>query len=85
MLIMVFTHVSYAQYMQDTQWIVWLLGPVTVAFAIPIYEYRALVCEHIIAIGMGIVVGMSAGILSAWYLSQWFHFSPEITYSLMSR
>ena len=85
MLIMVLTHVSYAQYMQDTQWIVWLLCPVTVAFAIPIYEYRALVCEHIIAIGMGIVVGMSAGILSAWYLSQWFHFSPEITYSLMSR
>ena len=34
---------------------------------------------------MGIVVGMSAGILSAWYLSQWFHFSPEITYSLMLR
>lgn len=85
MVVMTLSHVSYGQYMQDTHWIVWLLSPVTVAFAIPIYEYRALVREHVLAIGMGIVLGMSAGVLSAWYLSQLFHFSTEITYSLMSR
>ena len=85
MVVMTLSHISYGQYMQDTHWIVWLLSPVTVAFAIPIYEYRALVREHVLAIAMGIFLGMSAGVLSAWYLSQWFHFSPEITYSLMSR
>ena len=71
MLIMVFTHVSYAQYMQDTQWIVWLLGPVTVAFAIPIYEYRALVCEHIIAIGTVCVMVATAYAVSIGF--KWEH------------
>lgn len=32
--------ISYQTYSEDTQWIVNLLGPATVAFAIPIYRYR---------------------------------------------
>lgn len=32
--------ISYQTYAEDTQWIVNLLGPATVAFAIPIYRYR---------------------------------------------
>lgn len=36
-LILVAFNISYNTYMQDNQWIVWMLGPATVAFAIPIY------------------------------------------------
>ena len=32
--------ISYQTYAEDTQWIVNLLGPATVAFAVPIYRYR---------------------------------------------
>ena len=32
--------ISYQTYSEDTQWIVNLLGPATVAFAVPIYRYR---------------------------------------------
>ena len=41
-LLMIF-HVPYTTYMQDNHWIVWMLGPTTVAFAIPIYEYRDII------------------------------------------
>jgi len=30
-------------------------------------------------------VGMSVGVMSAYEMAQWFHFSPEVTNSLMAR
>jgi hypothetical protein len=33
-------HTSYRDYIRGTQWLVALLGPATVAFAVPIYEQR---------------------------------------------
>ncbi|WP_010111573.1 LrgB family protein [Acinetobacter sp. P8-3-8] len=79
------THVSYDTYMLDSQWIVWMLGPATVAFAIPIYEYRQIIKEHILSISMGVIMGMFAGMVSAFYLAKLFHFDQSTTYSLMAR
>ncbi|MPW44480.1 LrgB family protein [Acinetobacter guerrae] len=84
-LLLLIFHVSYDTYMQDNQWIIWMLGPTTVAFAIPIYEYRHVIKEHALSIGMGIIVGMTAGMVSAFYLARLFHFDQQTTYSLMSR
>ena len=78
-------HVPYDTYMQESHWIVWLLGPTTVAFAIPIYEYRNTIRQHALSISLGIVVGMTVGMLSAFYLAQLFHFDHATTFSLMSR
>src|SRR5215813_13829530 len=64
-LFLALTHISYETYMLDSHWIVWMLGPATVAFAIPIFEYRQIIRMHIIAISLGVVIGMSAGMLSA--------------------
>ncbi len=85
MLILLSTHVSYDAYMLDSQWIVWMLGPATVAFAIPIYEYRQVIKAHMISMSMGVVVGMLSGIISAFYLAKLFHFDQATTYSLMAR
>lgn len=78
-------HISYDTYMQDSQWIVWMLGPATVAFAIPIYEYRQVIRNHALSIGLGIVIGMFAGVVSAFYLAKLFSFDQETSYSLMAR
>lgn len=78
-------HVSYDTYMQESQWIVWMLGPATVAFAIPIYEYRQVIRKHAISICLGILFGMLAGVISAFYLAQLFHFDQETSFSLMAR
>ncbi|MBL8322679.1 MAG: LrgB family protein, partial [Acinetobacter sp.] len=77
--------VSYDTYMEENQWIVWMLGPATVAFAIPIYEYRQVIKNHAIAISLGIVLGMLGGIFSAFYLARLFSFNQETAYSLMAR
>jgi putative effector of murein hydrolase len=82
---MVVFHISYDTYMQESHWIVWMLGPATVAFAIPIFEYRQVIQEHAISIGLGIVIGMLAGVMSAFYLAKLFQFDQETSYSLMAR
>lgn len=83
--ILLSAHVSYDAYMLDSQWIIWMLGPATVAFAIPIFEYRQIIKEHLISISMGVVIGMLAGMVSAFYLAKLFHFDQTTTYSLMAR
>jgi putative effector of murein hydrolase len=50
------THVSYPQYYAQTHWLVWLLGPTTVAFALPLYENRKLLRKHWMSIATGVVV-----------------------------
>ena len=84
-LLMVIFNISYDTYMIENKWIVWMLGPATIAFAIPIYEYRKVIKEHVLSISLGIVVGMIAGVISAFYLAKLFSFDQETTYSLMAR
>ncbi len=84
-LILLYSHTTYETYMLDSQWIVWMLGPATVAFAIPIYEYRKVIYQHILSISMGVIFGMLAGMLSAFYLAKLFRFDQMTTYSLMAR
>lgn len=84
-LFMLAFNVSYDTYMEENQWIVWMLGPATVAFAIPIYEYRQVMKNHAIAISLGIVLGMLGGIVSAFYLAKLFSLNQETAYSLMAR
>ncbi|TCB52152.1 LrgB family protein [Acinetobacter terrestris] len=85
MLLMVIFNISYDTYMIENKWIIWMLGPATIAFAIPIYEYRNVIKEHALSIILGIVVGMLAGVISAFYLAKLFSFDQETTYSLMAR
>lgn len=85
MVLMVIFNVSYDTYMMENKWIIWMLGPATIAFAIPIYEYRKVIKEHVLSISLGIVVGMIAGVMSAFYLAKLFSFDQETTYSLMAR
>jgi len=77
--------ISYQTYAEDTQWIVNLLGPATVAFAVPIYRYRETIRKNLGVLSIAIIVGMSVGVMSAYEMAQWFHFSPEVTNSLMAR
>ncbi|WP_343594848.1 LrgB family protein [Acinetobacter sp.] len=83
--LMMILGISYQTYQQDTKWIVDLLGPATVAFAIPIYRYRETIRKNIGVLSLAIVVGMSVGVIGAYEMSELFHFSSEVTNSLMAR
>lgn len=84
-ILMLLLGISYQTYAQDTQWIVQLLGPATVAFAVPIYHYRQLIKKHLWVLSLAIVVGMTVGVGSAYAMAQLFHFDSEITNSLLAR
>ncbi|UOO82239.1 LrgB family protein [Uruburuella testudinis] len=84
-LLMLLLHISYERYHHYTQGIVFLLGPVTVAFAVPIYENREVIRRQLPILSVAIVVGMLVGVVSAFVMAHWFHFSEEVTNSLMAR
>lgn len=84
-ILMLIFNISYDTYMLENQWLIWMLGPATIAFAIPIYEYRQVIKAHALSIGLGIVVGMIVGVISSFYLAKLFHFDQATSYSLMAR
>ncbi|MFH7808732.1 LrgB family protein [Acinetobacter sp. BSP-153] len=84
-LCMMMFHIQYDNYMYYSKWLVWMLGPTTVAFAIPIFEYRKVIQQHAFSIALGIIIGMMVGVLSSFYLARLFHFDAVTSYSLMSR
>jgi len=83
--IVVVARIPYAVYFQDTRWLMWLLGPATVAFAVPIYEYRDLLKRHWISLTVGVTVGIVVAVGGSLALSKLLHLSPELQRSLMTR
>jgi len=78
-------HAGYHDYIRGTRWIMLMLGPATVAFALPIYEQRALIRRHGKLLLIGAVMGSTCAILSSWGLAVLFGLSPQMRLSLLPR
>lgn len=76
---------DYKVYLGGTHWLVTLLGPATVAFAIPIHAQRMLIRKHWILIAVGVIVGSVIAFTSSWILAWVFQLSPEMRASLLPR
>ncbi|WP_233238154.1 LrgB family protein [Bordetella sp. LUAb4] len=83
--VMLLAHIPYASYFQQTHWLTWLMGPATVAFAVPIYEYREVARRHALSLGLGVATGMVVAMVSSCLLARMFGFNAEVTHSLMAR
>ncbi len=55
--------------MSGTHWLLLMVGPATVAFAIPIYEQRATIRRHWPVLLVGVLAGSSIAMASAWGLA----------------
>lgn len=75
----------YRDYIRGTHWLISMLGPVTVAFAIPIYERRHLVKRHWPALAVGVAAGSTISIATAWVLAGALGLSGSLRLSLLSR
>ena len=85
LLIVTSLHVRYGDYIRGTHWLVALLAPATVAFAVPIYEQRAVILRYWPLLGIGIVVGSLTAFGSSWLLANWLGFDPQLRLSLLPR
>lgn len=76
---------DYRQYMSGTHWLVLMLGPATVAFAIPIYEQRTVIRRHWPVLLVGVLAGSAIALGSAWALAHALGVPDAIGRSLMPR
>jgi predicted murein hydrolase (TIGR00659 family) len=78
-------HTSYRDYIRGTGWLVALLGPATVAFAVPIYEQRILIRRHWPILLIGTVVGSATATSTAWVLATMLGLDGAVRLSLLPR
>lgn len=78
-------HVSYAGYLAGAHWLLDMLGPVTVAFAVPMYRHRALLRAHAVELGLGVVIGALAAVFSAVGFAALLHLDRQVALSLAPR
>jgi len=78
-------HTRYGEYMRGTHWIVLMLGPATVAFAVPIYEQRTVIRRHWPVLLLGVVIGSATAMASAWAMASALGLSGALRLSLLPR
>lgn len=78
-------HTAYAEYARDTHWLMGVLGPVTVAFAVPIWQQRMMLARHWPALLVGMLAGSMASIASSWGLAHLLALDNAVSRSLLPR
>jgi predicted murein hydrolase (TIGR00659 family) len=73
---------TYAAYFEQVRFLNFLLGPATVALAVPLYEQRAKLRAAFTPLIGSLFAGSACGILSAWGIARAFGAPREILLSL---
>ncbi|WP_032697109.1 LrgB family protein [Raoultella planticola] len=84
-LILVFGHISYQNYMGEAHWLLWLLGPATIAFAVPVYDNLAVIKRHWMSLTTGVTTAVVVAVTSSVWLARLFTLPDEIQRSLAVR
>jgi predicted murein hydrolase (TIGR00659 family) len=79
------SHTSYSVYINGTHWLIALLGPATVAFAVPIYQQRRVIRRHWPILAIGVIVGSGTAMVSAWGLASMLGLEGTLRLSLLPR
>ncbi|WHY65302.1 LrgB family protein [Neobacillus sp. SuZ13] len=76
--LLVGSHISYHEYSPAKKFLTYLLGPATVALAVPIYKNRTLLAQYLAAACVGLLIGTITTILSALIIAKCFFFSKML-------
>lgn len=79
------THVSYQHYLVETHWLLWLLGPATIAFAVPVYENLSIIRQHWLSLCAGVITATLTAVLSSVWLARLLALPEVIQRSLAVR
>nr|WP_277346301.1 LrgB family protein [Solimonas marina] len=76
---------NYDAYIRDTHWLLMMLGPATVAFALPVFRYRQLIRRNWLALTVGVIGGCAIAMTTSWLLASLFGLDEDIRRSLVAR
>ena len=82
LIILLGTHTSYQRYFDGAQFVHFLLGPATVALAVPLYENWGKLKTHWVALAIALVVGVVVASGSAVLIGHFLGASPRTLASL---
>ncbi|HEX3014926.1 MAG TPA: LrgB family protein [Desulfobacteria bacterium] len=83
--LMAVNHISYTSYAGGAKWLTKLLGPATVAMAIPLHKHFDLLKKHAYEILTSLFVGASVAIVSSMLLSALLNFNHQTIISIAPR
>lgn len=76
------TGVPYARYFEGAQFVHFLLGPATVALALPLYQNRAAVRRALLPMAVALVAGSVVTVVTAVLILKGFGVSPAVVASM---
>jgi len=84
-LMLILGHISYQSYMGESHWLLWLLGPATLAFAVPVYDNLAVIRRHWMSLSAGVITASFVAVTSSVWLARVFMLPDTIQRSLAVR
>ncbi len=78
-------NVSYQQYQIGADFINFLLGPATIALALPLYRNRQVIKENALSISVGILVATLSAIFSVYLLGKTLGMSEAVLLSMLPK
>ncbi|WP_312241164.1 LrgB family protein [Pantoea sp.] len=79
------THVSWQDYIAESHWLLWLLGPATLAFAVPVYENLAIIKRHWMSLSAGVITATLVAVCSSVWLARLLTLPETVQRSLAVR
>lgn len=83
--LLMLTHVSWHDYIAESHWLIWLLGPATLAFAVPVYENLDIIKRHWLSLSMGVLTATLVAVCSSVWLARLLTLPEAIQRSLAVR
>ncbi|WNN44004.1 LrgB family protein [Winslowiella toletana] len=83
--LLIITHISWQNYIGESRWLLWLLGPATLAFAVPVYENMAIIRRHWMSLTAGVITATTVAVFSSVWLARLLMLPEEIQRSLAVR
>ncbi|WP_296661886.1 LrgB family protein [Paraburkholderia sp.] len=78
-------HVPFDAYLQSTHVLVWMIGPLTLALAVPVYQHRHYIRHWWPVLLVGTIVSGTTAMVSAVVLARMFDLPAIVEHSLVAR
>jgi predicted murein hydrolase (TIGR00659 family) len=84
-LVLVFADIPYTTYHTGTQYLSDMIGPATVALAVPLYKNRHVLKKHALSILLSVLTGSTVAIITSAWIAKELNLNLEIIESMAPR